>query len=186
MDYNFRYSESATAYDTDYESTAMLSNSLSRTLPADDLGSLDSVIINNKFGTLCLQPESFLHFASGLVGLPEYTRFALSSIPGVGTDSKFRLLQNLDEANLSFLVLPTTAADALLESTDVEHLAKTFNIRNDNLIIMHIVTMRENDKGAISMTLNMKAPIIADAGTQTALQYVLPSNKYDVQQPFKV
>jgi flagellar assembly factor FliW len=70
----------------------------------------------------------------------------------------------------------------LLEAQDVASLCNNFSIAEANLVLLHIVTVREMF-GKIQMTLNVKAPIIVDSSKRTAQQYVLPSNKYAVQVP---
>lgn len=142
-----------------------------------------TVTIENKFGTLVFEEADMVHVTQGLVGFPEYQRFALAALPETGKDNQFRLLQSLDEPDLSFIVFPTTIENALLDKVDIEGICQQFSIPNSHVVLLHIATIRDDGTGNTNMSLNLKAPIIVDAGKQTAVQYVLPSNKYAIQHP---
>ena len=142
----------------------------------------ESAVIENRFGTLRFEPEQMLMLPQGLIGFGQHRRFALGNLPGDGASNTFRLLQSLDEATLSFIVRPTTASDALIAAEDVDLLLETFGISREALVLLHIITIRE-EAGRISMTLNIKAPVIIDATARTAFQHVIPGDKYPVRQP---
>lgn len=175
------YATLATYENPDYSDVNRYSDITQKTVTASTQKE-DAVVIQNKFGTLQFEADQFITFAQGLIGLTDFTRFGLSSMPNAATANNFRILQSLEEKNLSFIVFPTTAKTALLEAGDVASLCNTFSIAEDDLLLLHIVTVREMF-GKVQMTLNVKAPIVIDASKRTAQQYVLPSNKYDIQVP---
>ena len=142
----------------------------------------EAVVIENRFGTFRFEPEQMLSLPQGLIGFGAYRRFALASLPGDGASNNFRLLQSLDEATLSFIVWPTTASTAMIAAGDIDQLLADFSISREALVLLHIITIRE-DAGRISMTLNLKAPIVVDANERTALQHVIPGDTYSVRQP---
>jgi flagellar assembly factor FliW len=176
------YATLATYDNTDYTDVnsyrAMTKNPVAASTSPEE----ETIILQNKFGTFWFEPEDCIKLHQGLIGLTDYTRFALTAIPKTGEGNNFRLLQSLEEAHLSFIVFPTTAENSLLEAQDVASLCNNFSIAEANLVLLHIVTVREMF-GKIQMTLNVKAPIIVDSSKRTAQQYVLPSNKYAVQVP---
>lgn len=176
------YGNTAYADNSNYAYRDMTSSLSASANSASPVTEEETVILQNKFGAFRFEPETFITFQQGLIGLTEYTRFALATIPNGGEKNNFRLLQSLEEGSLSFVVLPTTAANSLLEAQDVDSICSNFGIAKDDLVLMHIVTMRSMF-GKVQMTLNVKAPIVVDASKRTATQYVMPSNKYDIQAP---
>jgi flagellar assembly factor FliW len=143
----------------------------------------EAVVIENRFGTFRFEPEQMLSMPQGLIGFGQYRRFALGTLPGDGAANNFRLLQSLDEASLSFIVWPTTASDALIAAEDVDSLLAEFSINREALVLLHIITIREDQPGQLSMTLNVKAPVVVDATSRTALQHVIAGDTYSVRQP---
>lgn len=150
------------------------------TMDSDD----NSIIVENRFGTFAVKPESVIRFEAGLVGFSALREFALLLIPGTESGNKFRLLQSLEDANLSFIVMPTTLANTLLTADDVAALGKEHGIENDYLLMIFIATLREQ-MGKVQMTLNVRAPIIMDTSKGTASQVVLTNNDYPMQMPVK-
>jgi flagellar assembly factor FliW len=139
-----------------------------------------TVVVENRFGTFEFTAEQMLTLAQGLIGFPQQRRFGLAELPGDGAVNNFRLLQSLDDASLSFIVWPTTASTALLDTADVTRIGQSFNIDRDDLVLLHIVTLREVD-GHTAMTLNLKAPVVVDAIGRTAVQHVIAGDAYSVR-----
>jgi flagellar assembly factor FliW len=142
--------------------------------------------IKNRFGTFDFTEDQMLTLRPGLIGFPEYHRFALAPLTQMGMTPlqgghNFRLLQSLDEPNLCFIVFPTTASNSLLETIDTAALCEEHGMRRDDLILLHIATIREGENGKAEMTLNLKAPIVINAYRRTGSQQVLASNKYSIQ-----
>jgi flagellar assembly factor FliW len=147
-----------------------------------DMSAPEAVVIDNRFGTFRFEPEQMLSLPQGISGFGQHRRFGLANMPGDGAANNFRLFQSLDEPSLSFIVWPTTADDALIAAEDVDQILATFAISREALVLLHIITIRE-EVGTISMTLNIKAPVVVDANERTALQHVIPGETYSVRQP---
>jgi flagellar assembly factor FliW len=144
----------------------------------------DDIIVENRFGHFVVRSETVIQFPQGLIGFADLREFALLQIPGTAADNKFRLLQSLDDANLTFIVMPTTAGDAKVSKEDVEMLCREHAIARDYLLLMHIATLREVD-GAVQMTLNLRAPVVLNTATAQAQQVVLTSQDYPLQLAIK-
>jgi flagellar assembly factor FliW len=142
----------------------------------------EPVVIENRFGTFRFEPQQMLDLPQGLIGFAQFRRFGVGNLPGDGATNHFKLLQSLDEPNLSFIVWPTTAENAMIAAEDVDALLDSFHISRDALVLLHIITIREMG-GQISMTLNVKAPVVVDATARTAVQQVIPGDAYTVRQP---
>jgi flagellar assembly factor FliW len=137
--------------------------------------------IKNRFGTFDFTDDQVLTLKPGMVGFTEYSQFALAPLPTTGMGHDFRLFQCLEEPGLCFIVYPTTAANSLLDAQSVSSLCEEHNIRREDLILLHVATIRENGTGRPGMTLNIKAPVVINAFRQTGTQQVLASNKYTTQ-----
>jgi flagellar assembly factor FliW len=139
----------------------------------------EMIIVENKLGTFEFIPEKLIYFPNGLLGFAEFTAFGLTSLPN-GESTDFRLLQSVENAELSFIVYPTTFETSLLNNDDVKALCSQFNIAYEQLVLMHIVTIREQ-AGKRIISLNLKAPLILDVGKQSAIQHVLLNDNYSVK-----
>jgi flagellar assembly factor FliW len=137
--------------------------------------------VQNRFGTFNFRDEQTITLQPGLVGFTEYERFAMAPMPDDGSKHNFRLLQSLDEANLTFIVYPTTYHNALIDEVDVNQLCHDYSIRAEDLVLLHVVTLRQDENGATIMSLNVKAPVVINAYKQKGVQHVLASNKYATQ-----
>ena len=133
-------------------------------------------IQTSRFGLLTVDDERVMTFPQGLLGFPNYTRFALIQ---TGEENYFFWLQCVDEPNLAFVVTdPTiffkdyevplrdeTLAD--LEMTDL-NFAQVFVICN---------------KVGQYLTGNLLGPIVVNAQNRTGQQVVLTEKKWTTRQP---
>ena len=142
----------------------------------------ETITIENIFGSFSFTPEKLIQFNSGLVGLPDFTRFALANIPD-NEESDLKLLQSIDEPDLSFLIMPMSHAHNPLEEADLADVLQTYNIAESALGLFFIVTMKQTDDGDLDMTLNIRAPILINLDKRTGRQHVFSNNKYPLKMP---
>lgn len=133
-------------------------------------------IETSRFGRLSLEDERVMTFQKGLLGFPEYTRYALIQ---TSDENYFFWLQCVDNPNLAFVVTdPTTffkdysvplkgELQQDLQMSDVEH-AQVFVICN---------------KVDEWLTGNLLGPIIVNAQNRLAQQVVLTEKKWTTRQP---
>jgi flagellar assembly factor FliW len=133
-------------------------------------------IETSRFGRLTLDDERIMTFPKGLLGFPEYNRFALIQ---TSEENYFFWLQCVDNPNLAFVVTdPTTffkdytvpvkgevQQDLGLE--DIDH-AQVFVICN---------------KVDEWLTGNLLGPIVVNAQNRVAQQVVLTEKKWTTRQP---
>lgn len=133
-------------------------------------------IETSRFGRLTLDDERVMTFPKGLLGFPEYTRYALIQ---TSDENYFFWLQCVDNPGLAFVVTdPTTffkdyavplkgelQQDLLMD--DVEH-AQVFVICN---------------KVDEWLTGNLLGPIVVNAANRLAQQVVLTEKKWTTRQP---
>ncbi|HAY47811.1 MULTISPECIES: flagellar assembly protein FliW [Thalassospira] len=132
-----------------------------------------AVTLTTLFGEREFAWDKAIYFPAGLKGFPDHNVFALASFPGDGSNA-FILMQCLTEPELAFIVAPYN-----LDSDTIrpEHLEQAFNIhgikKNDGAVLL-IVTLHKPEDGDISMSVNLRAPIIIDTARQSAYQHHLP------------
>ena len=92
----------------------------------------------------------------------------------------FQLLQSLDDAELSFAVLPIEPENALIDAADIEECCKITGVERKNLGLLLVVSVQRQVAGGNKITVNLRAPIVVDTERKAAMQYVFPHNKYQI------
>jgi flagellar assembly factor FliW len=133
-------------------------------------------IVTSRFGTLNVDDERVITFSKGLLGFPDYTRYALIQ---TGEENYFFWLQSVDEPNLAFVVTDPSIffkdyevpikdeTQAEIELADLAH-AQIFVICN---------------KVDEWLTGNLLGPIVVNATNRLAHQVVLTDKKWTTRQP---
>ncbi|AXO16563.1 MAG: hypothetical protein CMO07_13640 [Thalassospira sp.] len=132
-----------------------------------------AVKLTTLFGEREFAWDKAIYFPAGLKGFPDHNVFALASFPGESGNA-FLLMQCLTEPELAFIVAPYN-----LESDTIrpEHLEQGFGIhgiKKEDGAVLLIVTLHKPDDGPVSMSVNLRAPIIIDTARQAAYQHHLP------------
>lgn len=134
-------------------------------------------ISGTRFGDLDFAPTDVLFLKGGLIGFPNLQEFILISHKDA---SPFRWLQSVQEPGMAFLTalphhfipdynpeLPISVVEGLgLEPATERYVLTTASIPAG----------RPDD-----MTLNLAAPILVNANTRSALQFVLEDEAYTVK-----
>lgn len=141
------------------------------------------VIIENRFGTFSVPQHQVISFSAGMLGFETYRDFALLVIPSTKANSPFRLLQSIEEAELSFIVMTTDAKTSVLYKKDVEDICAYQGVAWDRLLLLHMVTLDKKNDGAVQMTVNARAPVAVDIVSRTAQQVVLSNPDYPIRLP---
>ncbi len=157
----------------DYALTALLDD----TSPAP-AGPSQDILLTNHFGDFVVHADTILTFDYGIIGFSEFKTFALVKLPHLDTESPFRLLVSMEEPHLSFIVFPTTSQSPLIEKEDVSALCERYKIIPSDLLLLHIASIQEDATLGNKITLNLKAPIVIDASTRHADQYVFTDKDY--------
>jgi flagellar assembly factor FliW len=134
-------------------------------------------LTGTRFGDIEFGPNDVLFFKQGLIGFPNLQEFVLISHKD---DSPFRWLQSVQETSMAFLCavpqhfvpeynpdLSTSVVEALKLEEDTDR---------------YVLTTASIPKGQPDgMTLNLAAPILVNANTRSALQFVLDDEAYTVK-----
>lgn len=146
---------------------------------SDKIDNKNLVTIKSRFGKIEVDKSKKISFKHGILGLPTAVNFCLTKLPNISSD-QFKLLQCLEDDDLSFIVVPAQYDNQLIERNDLEEACKVLDINTKNLILLFIVTI--NDDGTKrEITVNAKAPVLVDAENKTATQYVLQNPSYKIQ-----
>lgn len=140
---------------------------------------IKEVEIKSRFGAISVQPENAISFPHGLPGMPEAVSFCITGFPN-DKHQQFKILQCMNEPRLSFIVVPATDDNQLLESSDIQDVCSILGISVSDLLLLFIVTAHETPNGR-RLSVNAKAPIFVDSQNKTATQYVFQGNHYEIQ-----
>ena len=142
----------------------------------------NEVILDTRFGTIAFDRERTIHFASGLLGFGDRQNFALAELPQERL-AEFRLLQSLDDQNLGFIVLPLDPASGPIAAGDLEDASSALEIRRVDAVFLLMVTVRNEGEKGISLTCNLRAPLIIDSRRRIGRQIVLGNSDYAIREP---
>jgi flagellar assembly factor FliW len=146
---------------------------------ADEPIAPDAVVLDTRFGRFAFDPAQAIEFPRGILGFPSLRSFGLTSLPDPRLQ-QFMLLQCLTDVNLSFLVLPLTDGNGPIAPEDIDAARKELNISPENLAVVMIVSIRRVDADT-QVSVNLRAPVLMDAGRRTGAQVVLTNGSYPVR-----
>lgn len=133
-------------------------------------------IQTTRFGTLSVDDGRIMTFPRGLLGFPNYTRYALIQ---TGEENYFFWLQCVDEPNLAFVVTdPTTFFkdyEVPLRGETLQDLGITDPAATQVFVICN--------KVGEWLTGNLLGPIVVNSQNRLAQQVVLTERKWTTRQP---
>jgi flagellar assembly factor FliW len=133
-----------------------------------------------RFGPLALDPERIIAFPQSLLGFGGRHRYMLAEIPGASV--AFKLLQSIDDAELSFVVLPLDPNDGPIAGPDLAAACRALGIEDAALALLAIVTLRA-EAPQVDCTINLRAPLLVDTARRLGYQHVLPDDAYPLRHP---
>ena len=135
-------------------------------------------IITNKFGDLNINLANTVTLPYGLIGMPQYKSFCITKTD-IEHLQQFKIMQSLDEDNLSFLILPLEISNPVIEASDIEFACKHTEIDQKDAFVVLIASTKVIEEKKV-ITVNAKAPVIVDVKRKIAIQYVL-TKEYSTQ-----
>ena len=132
-----------------------------------------------RFGSVRINKTNPIIFPRGLLGMPDKYHFCLTDFP---TDKlqQFKLLQSLDDYNLSFITLPLDLKNPIIDEQDIRAACADLEVGLDDLALLVIVSVHRSPQ-SVRLSINARAPLFVDAGRRLAAQYVFQNDKYKVQ-----
>lgn len=139
----------------------------------------DSVTLETRFGALTFQTANLVRMPRGILGYADHQTFGLANMPDPNLP-QFKVLQSMDDAALSFIVLPLQPGDATIEEVELRTACQMLALDYDDCAVLLMVSTRQVGP-ATQISVNLRAPILLDANNRRAWQYVLPNSTYPVR-----
>ncbi|MBY0356054.1 MAG: flagellar assembly protein FliW [Rickettsiales bacterium] len=139
----------------------------------------EGMLIKSRFGEVPLTLDKPLTVSKGLLGFAGMTQFCLLEFP-VKKFQRFQLLQSLEDESLSFIVMPLSFVNPIIERDDLSGAIKELGIGEQNASLQLIVSVHRSEQ-IVRLSVNARAPLVIDMSERQASQYVFPSNKYKIQ-----
>jgi len=139
----------------------------------------EAEFIDTRFGRIQITREQAVVFPNGLLGMPDAVHFTLAAFPSPKM-ARFTLLQSLEDASLSFILLPLPLQNTIIAAEDLTQAAQDLEIPADQLATLLVVTV-SRESGAAQLSVNARAPVFVHVGKRLAGQYVFPHNKYEIR-----
>lgn len=139
------------------------------------------ITVETRLGPVAVHPNAILEMPQGPLGFARHTRFALADLPNPDL-ARFKLLQSMDDPAVTFVVAPVDADGGPIARADLDEAGSSVGLGSANLLVLLIVTVR-NDPTGISLTANLRAPVLVDVNRRVARQVVLLNNSYAVRHP---
>jgi len=139
----------------------------------------DEMVVQGRFGELRFGPQNLLRLPQGLFGFASHHNFGLANFPKREFAS-FKVLQCLEDAKLSFLILPLEPGTDLIAARDLDPVYAQLDIpKEDGAVFLILTTRREEGRTVISA--NLRAPIFVDTRRHVGRQCVLSNPDYGIQ-----
>jgi len=114
----------------------------------------------------------------GLLGFPEYTRFALIRMNDEGLVYR---LQSLENEGINFVVVPAAAFFPDYAPVVDDEVAARFNLPGGaDVLLLLVVTLGSSFKES---TVNLMAPLILDPQARVAEQIIVENPDFSVRVP---
>ena len=135
--------------------------------------------IDTRFGKVTIYRRNPIVFPNGMLGMPDKFQFCLTDFP-VEKLGRFKLLQSLDDYNLSFITLPIDIENPIVAREDLDQAAKDIGVPIEQMAVLLIVSVHRESSG-VKLSVNARAPVLMNAPRRVAHQYVFGSSKYDIR-----
>ena len=139
----------------------------------------DSTTVPTMFGPMTFANDSMLTLPSGLIGIPGKKSFGLGDMPDPSYGN-FKLMQCIEQPELAFLVLPIEFLPDRINAADIAEALETLSVPPAEAALLLIVTARKND-GKVTLTANLRAPVVVNRKEKVARQYVMPNSAYEIR-----
>lgn len=124
------------------------------------------MIDSDQLGVMDIDETSIIDFPDGIIGFPEFRRFAMISADEGGF---YTWLQSVDEASLSFLaVVPAPFFPDFAPTIRDEDCHSISLVDPDDAQLLCLVTVADD-----AVTANLLGPIVLNVRTRLARQVVL-------------
>lgn len=141
----------------------------------------------DRFGSIDIDDDDVLELPDGIPGFPTLRRVTLlgaGALPGHDPEPDAHTMvwmQSVDDGSLAFLCLQPWVA---FPDYDFEFDADSLGISDpESVSVLNMVTVRRGD-GQVTMTANLRAPIVVDLDRRAMHQVILTDGRWSVNTPF--
>lgn len=132
-----------------------------------------------RFGEVELREDRLIDFPEGLFGFRDCVKFGLTRLPNVD-ESPLLLLQCVNQPEIAFLVADPNVLGLDLKEEDRNQALTDTKMTKEDTQFLSILTMYDAGE-SYTITANMRAPLLVNSKTRTALQHILPNKNYTTQ-----
>lgn len=136
-------------------------------------------VIDTRFGKVKINRKNPIVFPNGMLGLPDKFEYCLTEFSSEKL-KRFKLLQSLDDFDLSFICLPLSVENSIIDKADILIGCKDLDIPENDVTLLLVVTVHRQSNG-VKLSVNARAPIFISTLRRVATQYVFHNNKYEIQ-----
>ena len=137
-------------------------------------------ITTKVFGEITVDDDKLIYFPKGIIGFPDLKDFALIHDEEKGSDS-IHWLQAIQEPAFAMPVMdPLLVCSDYNPEADDELLNNLGEIKPDDLLVLVTVTVPSD---LTQMSVNLKGPIVINAGERKAIQVIAEGDTYQVKFP---
>ncbi|MDD6168825.1 MAG: flagellar assembly protein FliW [Lachnospiraceae bacterium] len=130
------------------------------------------------FGEINIEKDKEICFESGLIGFPDYTRYALIFDADKPEKRGISWLQSLEDGQFALPVIdPLLIRSDYAPDIDEEILKTLGELKEENTYVLVTVTATSKKE---DISVNLKAPIIINTQTRKAVQ-VITENDFPVK-----
>lgn len=134
-------------------------------------------LATKRFGTIEVDDDNVLAVPTGIPGFPELKRVTLLAASGVEPELSLFWMQDLDDGDLAFLCLVPWAS---FPEYDIEFDDFELGITDaGDVRILNLISVRRDDDG-VTMSANLRAPLIVDVRNQQLHQVILSDSRWPV------
>lgn len=133
-------------------------------------------IETTRFGRITVDDSRVMNFPRGLLGFPDYTRYALIQ---TNDENYFFWLQCVDEPSLAFVVTDPTIFFKDYQVPMKDEVEQELNLTDPSATQMFVICNKVGDW----LTGNLLGPIVINVANCLAVQVVLTEKKWTTRQP---
>lgn len=132
-----------------------------------------------RFGEVELREDRLIDFPNGIFGFRDCTQFGLTRLPNVD-ESPLLLLQCVNLPEIAFLVADPNVLGLNLKEEDRTQAITDTSMAPEDTQFLTILTMYDSGE-SYTITANLRAPLLVNSKTRTAMQHILPNKEYTTQ-----
>ncbi|MDO4166526.1 MAG: flagellar assembly protein FliW [Eubacteriales bacterium] len=131
------------------------------------------------FGEIEIGEEKIIHFENGLFGFEQYKDYTILFDVDSEEEPFFSWLQCVTERELAFPVVnPLKVQSDYDPVVEDELLTSLGDMGEEDLLVLLLATVPEDVK---KTSVNMKAPLVINAGTRQGIQIVAENADYEIK-----